>query len=187
MNDTIWRIFPGKLQFENNSSNWLGFALLSSWMIQFDEILWNYCDLVTLPGVISRTTQKKGACHGIPDDHLLVREIYCLFRSHPIRVGIVCLTFIIQPLDRLTRWWWLYHKSRIVDDLYPRQPRCTCAQVVTTLEPRRVASKKVDKRAAALKNATTMAKVSPCRVPKDIPKMPSKWTNMEVTLQQRIG
>ena len=33
----IWRIFPVKLQFENNSSNWFGFALFKHWMLQFDD------------------------------------------------------------------------------------------------------------------------------------------------------
>ena len=31
--------FKVKLQFEKNSSNWLGFALLSLKMLQFDELL----------------------------------------------------------------------------------------------------------------------------------------------------
>ena len=29
--------FQVKLQFENNSSNWLGFALFCKWMLRFDE------------------------------------------------------------------------------------------------------------------------------------------------------
>ena len=33
----VWRIFQVILQFENNSSNWLGLALFSWWMEQFDE------------------------------------------------------------------------------------------------------------------------------------------------------
>ena len=38
-----WWIFLVKLQFENNSSNWLDFALFSWWMMQFDEFFkWNY-------------------------------------------------------------------------------------------------------------------------------------------------
>ena len=38
MNDAIWRIFQVKLQFENNSTNWLDFALCSYWMMQFNKI-----------------------------------------------------------------------------------------------------------------------------------------------------
>ena len=43
MNDVIWRIFQVNLQIENNSSNWLGFALFSKWMMWFDEFFkWIY-------------------------------------------------------------------------------------------------------------------------------------------------
>ena len=37
MNDANWRIFQLNLQFENNSSNWLGFALFCLWMMQFND------------------------------------------------------------------------------------------------------------------------------------------------------
>ena len=58
------------------------------------------------PGVIS--TVKKGACHCVaaaPDipDHLLVRDL--LFVSLHTLWDCVCLTLIIQPSDRLTRWF----------------------------------------------------------------------------------
>ena len=45
MNVAIWRIFHAKLLTENNSSNWLGFAILSLLMLQFDEFsdkIWNF-------------------------------------------------------------------------------------------------------------------------------------------------
>ena len=58
------------------------------------------------PGVISAV--KKGACHCVaaaPDipDHLLVRDL--LFVSLHTLWDCVCLTLIIQPSDRLTRWF----------------------------------------------------------------------------------
>ena len=61
MNDAIWRLFQVTLQFENNSSNWLVFALCKLEMLQFDDFFKPNCNLKFL---LYRFTTSLVTIHG---------------------------------------------------------------------------------------------------------------------------
>ena len=100
MNDAIWRVFQVNLQFENNSSNWLGHTHLIS--VSMNLVLWQVTspeiEVLVMPLLLQKRSYKSGT---ILTDWQRMNRMEMVTKVNPKLSSCCCCRFL-EPLRRQT-------------------------------------------------------------------------------------